>query len=397
MLLKEKNAPGAQIKGMIPLSIPVIGGNEWKYVKDCLDTGWVSSVGSYVDSFERIFAKYLGRKYAVACVSGTAALHISLLLKGLKSDEEIVMPSLTFAAPAFAARYVGAWPVFMDVDPIYWQMDINKLQDFIKKECRWVRGKLINRHTKRTVRGILPVHILGHPVDMTPLLKLAHDYDLWVIEDGAESLGSQYKGRKSGSFGDLACFSFNGNKVITSGGGGMIVTNDERLAKRARHLTTQAKLDPIEYVHDEIGYNYRLTNLQAAVGLAQFENLERCIKAKEQIARRYDQGFSGFEGLTLPQQASGAKSIWWLYTVLVDQKKFGMDSRGLMKRLAQQQIQSRPLWCPLDQLKIFKSCYAHHMNVANDIYKRALSLPSSVNLAQADQKRVIQMIKEVGA
>jgi len=381
------------MKDLIPLSVPVIKGNEWKYVKDCLDTGWVSSVGAYVDRFEEQMAKLAGRKYAIACVNGTSALHMAFLVAGIKADEEIVMPTLTFAAPAFAARYIGAWPVFIDVEPDHWQMDINKLSEFLEKECRYTGGRLVNRHTKRTVRAILAVHVLGHPVDMDELLGLSRKYGLLVIEDVAESIGAKYHQQSTGSFGDLACFSFNGNKVITCGGGGMIVTDDKKMAQRIKHLTTQAKSDPIEYLHDEIGFNYRMTNVQAAIGLAQLENLDEYIVLKKKIAGIYDRHLKKIKGLSLPQQAPGAESIWWLYTVLVDKAVFGKDSRALMKSLAVAGIQSRPLWCPLYKLAPFKDCYAFKIAVVDRLYEQALSLPSSVNLSAEDLQRVIKAIK----
>lgn len=376
----------------IALSVPQLKGNEWRYVKDCLDSGWVSSAGGYVKQFEEAMAKQADRCHAIACASGTGALHTAFMLAGIKAGEEIIMPTLTFAAPAFAARYVGAYPVFMDVDERYWQLDIQKLSDFLSKECKLVRGQLINRFTKRVVRAIVPVHILGHPVDMMPLLKLARQYGLCVIEDVAESLGATYKGRPVGSFGHLACFSFNGNKVITCGGGGMIVTNDHPMAKRAEHLTTQAKIDPIEYLHDEIGYNYRLTNVQAAIGMAQLEQLAGHLKRKKAIAERYARGLGKVNGIIHPQQAPWAGNIWWLYTVLVDPKAYGISSRTLMHELTKQGIQTRPLWHPLHSQKIFKDSFSYQIKVADYLYQHALSLPSSAGLTLKDQQKVIAFI-----
>ena len=377
----------------IPLSEPNICGNEWHYVKECLDTGWVSSVGSFVDRFEGAVATYTARKYAVACASGTSALHTALLVGGVTANDEVIMPALTFAAPAFAVRYTGAWPVFIDVEPSYLQLDLEKLSAFLSQECKVLRGKLINRRTKRTVKAIVPVHLLGHPVEMVALMKLARRYGLIVIEDVAESIGSQIQGKKTGSHADIACFSFNGNKIITCGGGGMLTTNDPRMAKRARHLTTQAKINSVEYIHDEIGYNYRLTNVQAAIGLAQMEKLDEFIEKKRAIAKRYVQALQGFPGVSLPQEASWAKSIFWLYTVLIDAKGYGMDSRMLMNGLSQVNIQSRPLWQPLHLQKIFKGCDAYQITQANRFYKEALSLPSSLTLTVEQQLRTIDTIK----
>ncbi|RME03545.1 MAG: aminotransferase DegT, partial [Deltaproteobacteria bacterium] len=263
----EPGAPAAE--GFIPLSIPKLAGNEWRYVRECLDTNWVSSVGAFVERFEREVAARVGARYGVATASGTAAIHIALLVSGVGPGDEVLLPTLTFIAPANAIRYVGAVPLLLDVDPVTWQLDPEKTIDFLEKECRWQEGRLVNRTTGRRVRAIMPVHILGHPVDLDPILEVARKYELTVIEDATESLGARYKERHVGNLGDIGCFSFNGNKIITSGGGGMIVTNDETTARRARYLTTQAKDDPIEYVHGELGYNYRLTNLQAALGVAQ--------------------------------------------------------------------------------------------------------------------------------
>jgi perosamine synthetase len=227
----------------IPLCVPHISGNEWEYVKDCLDTGWVSSVGSYVTRFEKMTADYVGTQHAVAAVSGTAALHTALLVAGVKPDDEVIVSNLSFIAPANAIRYCGASPVFVDVDPDYWQMDHRIVAEFLKTKCSVSQGVLVNKETGRRVRAVLPVHILGHPVDIDPILELAREYNLPVIEDATESLGAVYKDRKVGRLGDIACFSFNGNKLITTGGGGMIVTDNDEWAARAKYLTTQAKDD----------------------------------------------------------------------------------------------------------------------------------------------------------
>jgi len=376
----------------IPLSEPCLKGKEWQNVKQCLDTGWVSSVGRFVEGFEKAVADYSGRKYAVACASGTAALHTALMLAGVGEGDEVIMPALTFAAPAFATRYTGAWPVFMDVDPRFWQLDVQKTADFLLQACKKSGGKLINRTTGRRVKAIVPVHLLGACVDMQPLMDLARRYGLVVIEDVAESIGAEYHGKKAGSLGDMACFSFNGNKIITCGGGGMLVTNDEKLAHRARHLTTQAKTHGVEYIHDAVGYNYRLTNVQAAIGLAQMDLLGGFIKKKGVIAANYARKLKTVAGIELPQTAPETKSIFWLYTILIDPKKYGMDSRQLMQALAKESIQSRPLWHPLPTQKIFKASGRFQITEAARIYKHALSLPSSPSLKPVQQARVIDLI-----
>ncbi|MCB9757517.1 MAG: LegC family aminotransferase [Candidatus Omnitrophica bacterium] len=392
--MKAKDLKTAQLNSFIPLSVPDISGNEWKYVKECLDTGWVSSAGPFVRKFEQCSADYIGRKYAVACSSGTAALHTALLVLGIQPDEEVIVPDLTFVAPAFAVRYIGAWPLFMDVDEKYFQLDPQKLKDFLSKQCSFKRGQCINRKTKRRIRAILPVHLLGHPVEMDPILDLAKKYGLKIIEDVAESLGAEYKRKKAGAFGDIAVLSFNGNKIITCGGGGMLLTDSKKFAQKASYLTTQAKDHPIEFVHNHIGYNYRLNNLQAAIGLAQFEQLANYLKKKNNIANDYADSLKSVQGLSLPQQASWAKSIWWLYTILVDRKEYGINSRSLMKVLESYNIQARPFWHPLHSLKAFKGCDAYKIEKSLQLYQSGLSLPSSVGLTKAQQAKVIQVLQD---
>jgi perosamine synthetase len=313
---------------------------------------------------------------------------------GVRPQEEVVMPVLTFVAPANAIAYIGAYPVFIDVDPVYWQMDAQKLKDFFLEECSYQEGGLINKHTGRKISAILPVHLLGHPVNMNPLLELAGRYGLKVIEDAAEGLGTEYEGKRAGSFGDVAALSFNGNKIITAGGGGMIVTNRADWAQRARYLTTQAKSDALENIHDDIGYNYRLTNIQAALGVAQMEQLSHYIEKKRTIARRYTEALNGVSGISLPQEAPRVKSTFWLYTILVDPSRYGIDSRALLRVFQETHIQTRPLWHPLYRLKPFKECFAYRISAAERLYEQAISLPSSIGLTEEDQKRVIQVIKD---
>jgi perosamine synthetase len=380
---------------MIPLCVPEIRGNEWTYIKDCLDTNWISSVGSYVTRFEEKMAAYLGIKQAVAVVNGTAGLHIALLVAGIEPDDEVIVPALTFVAPVNAVRYCNAWPVFVDVQRDTWQMDVQRVSEFIQHECTYRDGRLVNRTSGRRVRALLPVHILGHPVDMDPLVELAQRYDLALVEDATESLGARYKGRMVGTIGDLAVLSFNGNKLISTGGGGMIVTSDERSAAYARYLTTQAKDDPLEYIHHEIGYNYRLTNVLAALGVAQLEQIEEYIAAKQRIAARYREGLADVPGLTHPVQASWALNVFWLYTVLIEESEYGMDSRALLRALEERGIQARPLWHPIHTLKPYRGCQAYRVDVVNWLYERALSIPCSVGLTEVEQERVIQAIRDL--
>jgi perosamine synthetase len=379
--------------GMIPLSIPEIRGNEWTYVQECLDTNWISSVGEYVTRFEEEMAAYLGVRRAVAVVNGTAGLHVALLVAGVGPDDEVIVPALTFVAPANAIRYCDAWPVFMDVRRDTWQMDVEKVRAFVERECDDHDGALINRSSGRRVKALLPVHILGHPVDMDPLVELAREYALPIVEDATEGLGARYKGRMVGSIGDLAVLSFNGNKLISTGGGGMIVTHDDDWADYARYLTTQAKDDTLEYVHNEIGYNYRLTNVLAALGVAQLERIEAHIAAKQRIAARYREGLSGVPGLTMPGQAEWALHVFWLHTILVEENEYGLNSRALLRTLEEQGIQTRPLWHPIHRLRPYRACQAYRVEVVDWLYERALSIPCSVGLSAVDQDRVVAAIQ----
>ena len=378
--------------GMIPLHAPEIQGNEWNYIKECLDTNWVSSVGPFVDRFEKEVANYIGAKHAVAVVNGTAALHTALLVAGVQPDDEVLVPTLTFIASGNAIRYVGAWPVFIDSEPLHWQMDPQKVIDFLDKKCGWTNRELRNNETGRRVTAVMPVHILGHPVDMYPIYEAAKKYDLIVIEDAAEAIGARYKDQMVGTLGDIGCFSFNGNKIITTGGGGMIVTDNEKWAERAHHLTTQAKSDPFEYIHDEVGFNYRLTNILAAMGCAQLEQLENYIDVKRGIAGKYDQALADVPGITLLKQAPWAESNFWLYTVLVDAASFGMDSRNLMRALAVKHIQTRPLWQPLHMSPVYENMPASQHSVSEEIFKTALSLPCSAGLDVKQQSKVIDAL-----
>jgi perosamine synthetase len=373
----------------IPLCVPEIRGNEWLYIKECLDSTYVSYVGPFVTRFEDEFARRLGTQFAVATVSGTPALHIALLVAGVEPDDEVLVSTMTFIAPVNAIRYTGAWPVLMDAEPKYWQMDPEKIADFLLKECDWRDGALFNRATNRRVKAILPVHILGHPVDMDPIVALARKFGLVVVEDATESLGARYKGRPVGHLGDISCFSFNGNKLMTTGGGGMIATDNQQWAERAKYLTTQAKDDPVEFVHGAIGYNYRLTNIQAAMGCAQMELLDDFIKTKLSIASCYKNALSDVAGITPMPEATWADSVFWLYTILVDAGEFGIDSRHLLRRFDEAGIQTRPLWQPMHRSRPHGHCQSYRCEVADRLNRDALSLPSSVGLTREQQEKVL--------
>lgn len=377
----------------IPLFEPRLAGKEWRYVKECLDTGWVSSVGSYVTAFEAAMSRRIGAAHAVATANGTSALHTALLVGGVEPGDEVLVSDLTFIAPANAIRYTGAHPVFMDAEPDYFQLDVEKTLRFLEKDCRWSKSELRNKATGRRVRALMPVDVLGHPADVAPLREAAKRYGLLLIEDASESLGSLYRGRPTGAGADVACFSFNGNKLVTTGGGGALTTNDAAFAKRAKHLTTQAKCDPIEYIHDEIGFNYRMTNLLAAVGVAQLEQLPGFIARKRRLAARYASELDGIPGLTAMREAPWASSTFWMYTILVDEKRFGMDSRSLLKRLAEQGIMTRPLWQPMHLSPAHKASRGAACPVSARLYRDALSLPSSVALTHEQQDRVVAALR----
>ncbi len=380
---------------LIQLCAPEIRGNEWTYVKDCLDSTWVSSVGQYVDRFEQEFAKRIGAGYGVSTVNGTSAIHIALLVAGVKPNEEVLVSNLTFIAPANAIRYVGAWPVFIDSEPDHWQFDVNKATEFIEVNCDWKNGELWNRLTGRQITAILPVHILGHPVDLDAVMSLSEKYDLCVIEDATESLGAKYREKETGSFGRFGCYSFNGNKLLTTGGGGMLITHSADDAKKAKRLTTQAKDDPIEYIHSDIGFNYRLTNLQAAIGCAQLEKIDDYLQAKASIATRYCEELNDVPGLAFLKQSQKVRSANWLFTVLFDPHFWKIGSRDVMKQLLIQNVQTRPLWQPMHMSPAHRGSAATDCSVSSSLYANALSLPCSVGLTSEEQGFVIRCIFEL--
>lgn len=384
--------PGAPIEDGVPLCVPEIRGHEWQYVKECLDSGWISSVGSYVTRFEEACAAATGTKHAVATINGTAALHAALLAAGVEPGDEVLVSALTFIAPANAVRYAGAWPVFIDAESRFWQMDPSLVEQFLTDRCTFDGQTVRNKSTGRRVRAILPVDVLGHPVDLDPLIELARRYALRVIEDATESLGARYKGVAIGGQGDAACLSFNGNKLVTTGGGGMIVTNDDAIARKARYLTTQAKDDPIEYVHGAVGYNYRLTNVLAAIGCAQLEKLDEYAQAKRDNAHRYARLLESLPGITTMHEAPWAQSTFWLFTILVDESSFGMSSRELLRRLAVAKIQTRPLWQPMHRSRAHQGSAFVGTGVADVLCRDALSLPSSVGLTLQQLESVVESI-----
>jgi perosamine synthetase len=390
------SAPGspAESNEVIPLSVPHLDGNEGKYLAECINTNWVSSAGEFVDRFADEVASRVDRDYGVPVVNGTAALHLALESLGIGEGDEVIIPSLTFIAPANAVRYTGAHPVFVDVEPRYLQVDPDSIRHFLDAACEREGNEVINERTGRRVRALLPVSLLGHPYDVAELRAIARDYDLLIVEDASESLGAEVRGEPVGCHGDAACFSFNGNKIVTAGGGGMLVTDDANLAEKAEYLSTQAKDDPLEYVHEEIGYNYRLTNLQAAVGCAQLEQLDRYVAKKREIANRYESGLADVEGLEPMQEASWAASIFWLYTVKLDSEEADISRKELQSRLRDRGIQVRPLWQPLHESPAHENGHAQ-CKMAEELKRQALCLPCSVGLTESNQQRVIDAIEAV--
>jgi perosamine synthetase len=368
----------------IPLSVPVIKGNEWKYIKECLDSGWVSSVGGFVNRFEDMVAGYAGCKYAVATTNGTSALHVSLVACGIKSGDEVIVPTLTFIATANVVRYCNAEPVFMDCDKDTLCIDTDKLREFLKNSTYRENNITYNSETKRPIRAMVPVHLFGHPSDVDSLLELADAYNIIIIEDATESLGSEYMGRQTGSFGKAGCFSFNGNKLITTGGGGMVVTDDESLAIRIRHLTTQARSDAVEYDHDAIGYNYRLTNIQAAMGVAQMEQIDEFIAVKRKNAELYRDLLDSVKEVDVLWEKDRVKSNFWYITL-----KMPPDHRKkLMEHLMSKGIQVRPVWKPLHALPVYKNCQAYKTTNAFEAHASCINLPCSVNISVEDIRYV---------
>jgi perosamine synthetase len=365
---------------MIPLCIPEIKGNEWKYVKECIDTSWVSSVGSYVDLFEKNFNDYVGSKRAVVTMNGTAAIQLALVALGVSEGDEVIVPSLTFISPVNAIKYVGANPVFVDVCRDTFVMDVNKVEELI---------------TSKT-KAILPVHIYGHPVDMDPLMDIAKKYNLYIIEDATEALGSKYKEKMAGTVGHIGCFSFNGNKLITTGAGGMLVTNDEKLGDKAKFLSNQTKvtLENKAFYHPEIGYNFRMPNLLAAFGVAQLERVDEYLKIKRENAEYYNQLLKDIKGLTLPAEKEWAVNCQWLYSILVEDD-YGIPRDELIKRLGESKIEARPFFMPIHEMPPYKECRHGNMTVTQELYEKGINLPSSVGLDKKDIEFVYNVIKTV--
>ncbi len=364
-------------KGHVALHEPCLCGNEWIYLKDCLDSTYVSYIGQYVDKFEAMLADFTGSKKAVAMVNGTAALHIALILSGVKTGDEVLVPALTFVATTNAVTYCGAVPHFVDSEERTLGLDPIKLQDHLKNIARINSNGCTNIFTGRRIKAVIPVHTFGHPVDLDPLIETCKIYKIEVIEDAAESLGSYYKGRHTGNQGKLSSLSFNGNKTITTGGGGAIITNDEALGKLAKHLTSTAKIPHRwEYRHDHVGYNYRLPNINAALGCAQMEQLPKFLEQKRRLAECYQNAFQKIKGITFFKEPPFAKSNYWLNTILLDTNL--CDKRDLiLEKTNDSGIMVRPAWTLMHTLSMFKKCPAMELGCAENLAKRLINIPSS--------------------
>jgi len=384
----------------IPLSVPSMKGNEWKYVKECIDTEWVSSAGKYVELFEEKIAEYTSAKYAISCINGTSALQVSLRLAGVEAGDEVIVPALTFIAPVNAVTYNGAAPVFMDADE-YYNIDVEKTIEFIKNETVIKDGFSYNKTTNKKISAIVPVHVWGNAAWMDELAQLCQEYNIVVVEDASESMGTvyklgEYKGMHTGTIGTLGCLSFNGNKIITTGGGGMILTNNEELAVKAKYLTTQAKDDPIHYVHDEIGYNFRLTNVQAALGVAQLEQLPGFLEKKRKIFHQYQTSLNDVVGLTIANVPDYANNNHWMNILQIDTETYVEDRKELMEHLDSNGIQSRPVWALNHLQKPYRNCQNYKIEKAEKLLEKSLCVPSSTSLDNAQLKKLIDYLGSPG-
>ena len=363
--------------GPVALHEPSFDGNEWIYLKECLDSNYVSSVGKFVDQFELSLANYTGAKYAISVVNGTAALQIALKLAGVNRGEEVLVPALTFVATANAISYLGAIPHFVDSEESTLGIDFVKLREYLSTNAEEQSGLCINKSTRRVIRALVPMHTFGHPSDLEQLLSIAKDFNLVLVEDSAESLGSFYKGQHTGTFGLLGTLSFNGNKTITTGGGGAILTNDEALARRAKHLTTTAKIaHKWEFDHDEIGYNYRMPNINAALGCAQMEKLPKKIKSKRELFMRYKEEFNLISGASIFEEPKNCQSNYWLQTLFLEEDNLDLRD-SILEASNKEGLMTRPAWKLMSNLAPFRNSPAMSLESANSLYRRAINLPSS--------------------
>jgi perosamine synthetase len=367
--------------GPVSLHEPEFRGNEWAYLKECLDTGWVSSAGKFVERFEARLAEFTGARHAIATVNGTAALHVCLRLVGVRPGDEVLVPSLTFIATANAVSYAGATPHFVDSDARFLGMDAARLDSYLREIAVVRGGSCTNRRTGAVIRACMPVHIFGHPVDLTALLDVCERWSITLVEDAAESLGSYYKGRHTGTVGRVGAMSFNGNKIVTTGGGGAIFTNDPELGRLAKHLTTTARVPHRwSFIHDQIGYNYRMPNINAALGCAQLEQLPDFLRRKRLLLERYQAAFSAVPGVQLVIEPEDAISNYWLIALLLETAD--VDIRDLvLSTLNDAGLMARPAWTPMHRLPMYADCPQMTLPCAEALADRIINLPSSAALA----------------
>lgn len=380
----------------IPLSVPNLKGNELKYLTAAVESEWVSTGGPYVTEFENKVADYVKAKGAVSCQNGTSGLHIALLLSGVTANDAVIVPTLTFIAAVNPVKYIGAEPIFMDCDDSLC-MDPIKVEKYCREECEIINEQLIEKASGKCVKALLVVHVFGNMADMVSLMEIAQRYKLKVIEDATEAIGTYYKegayaGKYAGTIGDIGVYSFNGNKIITTGGGGMIVSDNDAYLKRAKHLTTQAKSDELYFIHDEIGFNYRMTNLQAALGLAQLEQLETFIKNKAERYIQYKEAFENIEGLKLLDVRSGIRSNRWFYALFC--KDYVLNRDELIKYLAENNVQSRPVWGLISDQLPYQKCRTYMIEKAKYYWNYIVNIPCSTNLSREDAERVIDLTKK---
>ena len=367
--------------GPVALHEPRFQGNEWAYLKECLDTTFVSSVGKFVDRFEADLAAYTGARHAVAVVNGTAALHVALKLAGVCPGDEVLLPTLTFVATANAVAYCDATPHFVDSAEDTLGVDPRALRAYLSRVAELRGGLCVHRATGRVIRALVPMHTFGHPVDIEGVMALAHDFHLVLVEDAAESLGSKVGGRHTGTFGQFGTLSFNGNKTITTGGGGAILTNDTELAKHAKHLTTTAKVSHRwAYQHDEVGYNYRLPNLNAALGCAQLEQLPAFITAKRRLHQKYISALSEVSSVRLVAEPMGSSSNYWLQTLVLDES-VATQRDAILASTNDAGLMTRPVWSLMHSLPAYRACPRMELPVAESLERRVINIPSSASLA----------------
>jgi perosamine synthetase len=367
-------------EGSVPLHEPYFAGNEWKYLKECLDSTFVSSVGKFVDRFEADLAAFTGASHAVAVTNGTAALHVALMLVDVAPGDEVLVPALTFVATSNAVAYCGAVAHFVESEEATLGLDPRALREYLQRISQRRDDGCFNRETGRAIRAVVPMHAFGHPVDLETLLAVAKEFGIAVVEDAAESLGSYYRGLHTGNFGRLGTLSFNGNKTITTGGGGAILTNDPDLARRAKHLTTTAKVPHRwEYRHDQVGYNYRLPNLNAALGCAQLEQLPTLLEAKRRLFERYEQAFAGVRSARLVGEPAGCRSNYWLQTIVLDEA-VAAERDALLSATNDVGLTTRPTWMLNHRLPAFQGNPRMPLPVAESLERRIINVPSSAQL-----------------